>query len=77
MFHYFSLEEVYQYAERLGYDREDVEVRQDFGYDYDKEEEFPDGYEVSFGHEDSEMWVWEFDSLEEPAWDYEHIVWED
>ena len=38
-FHYFTLEEVYAYAEKMGYDRNDVEIEKSFGYDYDKEED--------------------------------------
>lgn len=66
-FYYFTLEEVYQYAEKMGYSREDVAVEC-----YDEDE-----YEVSFGHEYTEMWVWTFEDLTQPAVDYEHITWED
>lgn len=66
MFHYFTLPEVYAYALQMGYTHEDVEVTDDEGY-----------YEVSFGHEYTEMWCWEFESLDAPAVDYEHMVWED
>lgn len=65
-FHYFSLEEVYQFAEQKGYSREDVEIV-DCGGEY----------EVAFGHEYSEVWAWSFESLDEVAYDYEHCVWED
>lgn len=78
MFHYFDLEEVYDYAEQMGYSREDVEVeRVCVEYDYDLEEEVAWGYEVSFGHEYSEVWSWEFEDLSQPAVDYDHSVWED
>lgn len=78
MFHYFVLEEVYDYAEEMGYSREEVEVeRVCVEYDYDREEEVAWEYEVSFGHEDSEMWVWQFDDLSEPACAYDHVVCED
>ena len=77
MFHYYTLEEVYNYAEKLGYSREDVEIVKELGYDYDKEEEILLGYEVRFGYEDTEVWAWEFESLDECAIDYEHMVWED
>ncbi len=77
MFHYYSLEEVYEYAERLGYSREDVEIVEQLGYDYEEEHDILFGYEVSFGHEYTQMWVWQFDSLDAPAVDYSHIVWED
>ena len=78
MFHYFTLEEVYDYAERLGYAREDVEIRRECAeYDYELEEEVDWQYEVSFGHEYTEVWFWVFDDLSEPARDYEHAVWED
>ena len=66
-FHYFTLEEVYQYAEKMGYSREDVAIEC-----YDKDE-----YEVSFGHEYTEMWVWTFEDLIQPAIDYDHLTWED
>jgi len=76
-FHYFVLEEVYQYAERMGYSRESVDVEPVYGYDYDAEEEFLEGYDVSFGHEYSEAWSWFFEDLSQPAVDYDHLVWED
>lgn len=66
MFRYFVLEEVYEYAEQMGYSRDDVEV------EYDGSE-----YEVSFGVDCSEVWVWEFEDLSMPAVDYEHCVWGD
>jgi len=66
-FHYFTLEEVYQYAEKMGYSREDVAIEC-----YDEDE-----YEVSFGHEYTEMWVWTFEDLDEQAIDYDHLTWED
>jgi hypothetical protein len=61
----------------MGYAKEDVEVEEFMGYDYDEDKEFVLSYTVSFGHEYTEMWVWQFDSLEEPAVDYDHLVWED
>ena len=66
-FHYFTLEEVYQYAEKMGYSREDVEIEC-----YDE-----DGYDVSFGREDTEIWSWDFENLTQPAVDYEYLIWED
>lgn len=66
MFHYFTLSEVYAYALQMGYTREDVEIVDAGEY-----------YDVSFGHEYTEMWCWEFDSLDAPAVYYEHMVWED
>lgn len=66
-FHYFTLEEVYQYAEKMGYSREDVQIDC-----YDEDE-----YEVSFGHEYTEMWIWDFEDLTQPAIDYDHLTWED
>lgn len=73
----FTLEEVYQYAEKLGYSREDVEIEEIMGYDYDEEKEFFEYYVVSFGHEYTEVWAWYFDSLEETATDYDHDVCEE
>lgn len=70
MFHYFSLEEVYAYAEKMGYSREDV-VIEDRSYDDEVE------YEVSFGHEYTEEWLWTFEALDGVAIEYDHIVWED
>lgn len=78
MFHHYTLEEVYDYAVRMGYDREDVEVeRMCVEYDYDLDHEVAWEYQVSFGHEGTEMWVWSFEDLDEQAYDYEHQVWED
>lgn len=68
MFHYFTLPEVYDYAAKMGYSKEDVEIR--FS-EYDKV------WEVSFGQEYTEAWFWEFESLDAPATWYEHREWED
>jgi hypothetical protein len=76
-FHYFTLEEVYQYAEKMGYSREDVEILEDSSYDYDNDLEILEGYEVSFGHECTEMWSWYFEDLTQPATEYDHLTWED
>lgn len=76
-FHYFTLEEVYEYAERMGYTREQVEIEEDYSYSYDDDLEILEGYEVSFGHEYTEVWSWYFKDLEQPATDYDHLVWED
>ena len=74
-FHYFTLEEVYEYAERLGYTRDDVVIeRQCCEYDWDLDKEVAWDYEVSFGHEYTELWVWTFENLEQPATDYEHVI---
>lgn len=78
MFHYFTLEEVYEYAERMGYAREDVEIeRVCVEYDWNQMKEVAWDYEVSFGHEGTEVWVWTFEDLEGVSVDYEHGVWED
>lgn len=76
-FHYFTLEEVYHYAESLGYTREDVEITEDLGYDYDAEAEFLLGYYVGFGHEYTETWTWYFEDLTQQAVEYDHDVVED
>lgn len=76
-FHYFTLEEVYKYAEEMGYFREDVEIEADSSYDYDNDLEILEGYEVSFGHEYTEMWSWYFEDLTQPATEYDHLTWED
>lgn len=75
-FHYFTLEEVYQYAEKMGYSREDVEIEEDYSY-YEDDLKVLEGYEVSFGHEYTEMWSWYFEDLTQPATEYDHLVWED
>ena len=66
-FHYFTLEEVYQYAEKMGYSPKDVEIEC-----YDE-----NGYEVSFGREDTEEKSWDCEDLTQPAIDYDHLIWED
>lgn len=68
MFHYFTLPEVYDYAAKMGYSKEDVEIQ--FS-------EYDEVWEVSFGHEYTEVWFWEFESLDAPATWYEHQEWED
>lgn len=68
MFHYFTLEEVYEYAKGFGFSREEVDIV-DFG---------GGSYEVSFGWDCYEAWYWTFDDgLEAPSTDYQHLVWED
>ena len=77
-FHYFTLEEVYQYAEKMGYSQEDIEITRICSeYDYDLDCEVAWDYEVSFGHEYTEMWFWTFEDLTQPAIDYDHLTWED
>ena len=78
MFHYFTLEEVYQYAESCGYSREDVTIeRVEDEYDWETDQVLSWVYEVSFGREYTETWTWVFDSLESVAVDYLHQTWED
>ena len=77
-FHYYTLEEVYEMAERMGFSREEVEVeRYCCEYDYEAEQEIGWEYRVWFGHEYTEVWEWFFEDLEEASYDYEHQVWED
>ena len=64
MFHYFTLEEVYAYAEKKGFKREDVEIEKIDG------EVHGTYYEVSFGSQWYQLWTWEFESLNQPAVDY-------
>ena len=64
MFHYFTLEEVYAYAEKKGFKREDVEIEKIDG------EVHGTYYEVSFGSQWYQLWTWEFESLDQPAVDY-------
>ena len=68
MFHYYTLPEVYDYAVKMGYTHDDVEItfHEEDGY-----------YDVSFGREYTEMWYWEFDDLDAPSTVYEHMLWED
>ena len=68
MFHYFTLPEIYEYAAKMGYTKEQVEIQ---FCDYDET------WEVSFGYEYTEVWRWEFESLDAPATWYERLVWED
>lgn len=77
MFKYFTLEQVYEYAERMGYEREDVEIKVRTDFDWNTEEWYLVGYEVSFGQEYTEVWTWTFEDLEESATGYDHLVWED
>lgn len=78
MFAYFTLEQVYDYAERMGCPREDIEIKETvLDLDYEEDQELEWGYEVSFGHEYTEMWIWGFKNLEEPSVTYEHAVWDD
>ena len=76
-FHYFTLEEVYKYAEQMGYSREDVEIKEYYFYSYEDGSKTLEGYEVFFGHECTEMWSWYFEDLTQPATDYDHLTWED
>lgn len=78
MFTYYTLEQVYEYAERMGYEREDVMIEQYCSeYDYDLDQEVGYEYQVWFGQEYTETWTWIFEDLEAPAIDYEHEVGED
>lgn len=60
-----TIEEIKEYAKTLGYD-EELDI-----LDCD------DYYEVSFGHEYTQMWVWYFDDLDGQSSDFDHLVWED
>lgn len=66
MFHYFSLEEVYAYAEKMGFSREQVGI-EEYSDDYGVE------YEVSFGYEYGDRWIWTFESLDGVAIEYDHF----
>lgn len=78
MYRHFTLKEVYEYAERLGYACEDVEVyKVCTEYDYELEQEVDWQYEVYFGHRYDEEWLWVFDDLDQPARDYIHSFGED
>ena len=67
MFKPFTLEDVYQYAEKMGYTREDVTIG----------EEIYGTIDVDFGSEYTEVWTWTFETLDGYAIDYDHIVWGD
>lgn len=70
-FKMFGLEEIYAYAEKMGFAREDVEIEMP----EDLEEEY---ISVSFGDYYGEWWCWSFDgSLDGVAVDYEHSICED
>lgn len=69
-FNHFTLKEVYQYAESLGYTRKDVFITDDAGYDDDFDIQFNFGYFVNFGQ--TEIWMWYFKDLNQPAVGYEH-----
>lgn len=78
MFKPFTFEEVVKYAESLGYSREDIEIKKVcIEYDYDLDEEIGWEYQVSFGHEYTEVWSWTFEDLDSEAIDYDHLIWED
>ncbi len=70
-FNHFTLKEVYQYAESLGYTRKDVFITDDAVYD-EFETQFNLGYFVNFGHGQTETWMWYFKDLDQPAVGYEH-----
>ena len=77
-FHPFTLAEVYAFASEHGYAPEDVtgeRVCCEWSEDY--EQELAWQYEVSFGHEYTEVWEWVFDDLDSVAVEYEHYEWED
>lgn len=66
MFKPFTLEDVKEYAVKMGYSKEDVEI-------IDHE----DYYSVFFGNECTEFWEWEFEDLDSVATDYYHEIVED
>ncbi len=75
---HFTLDQVYAYAEEQGYTRADVAVeRVCCAWSEDYEQELAWQYEVSFGHEYTEVWEWTFDELDGTAVEYEHYEWED
>ena len=67
MFKNYTLKDIYEYAEKMGYAQEDVEIEPC---------EYLDGttdYTVWFGLEYTETWTWTFEGdLEGYATDYEH-----
>ena len=78
MFKTFTFKEVVEYAKSLGYSREDIEIKKVcVEYDYDLDKEVGWEYQVSFGHEYTEVWSWTFEDLDSEAIDYDHLIWED
>lgn len=78
MFHYYTLEEVYEFAASVGYSREEVKIeRVAVEYDFELEQDVAWEYVVSFGDEYGESWEWSFEDLSKPAVDYLHEVCED
>lgn len=67
MFRPYTLEDIYAYAEKMGYAQDDVEI---------EPYEYSDGtiiYNVWFGVEYTETWSWTFEgNLEGYATEYEH-----
>ena len=78
MFHNYTLKQVYEFAEKMGYNPKEVKIeRVCVEYDYDLEKEIDFEYQVSFGNAYTESWFWAFDNLADPATYYEHSIWED
>lgn len=74
----FTLKEVKEFAATKGYTEEEIEIKKYCSeYDWDSDLEIAWDYEVSFGHEYTEVWSWTFEDLDGTAIDYEHMVWED
>ena len=77
MFRPFTLEDVYAYAEAQGYKKESVGIEK-YCVECDEfDNEIAWEYEVSFGHEYTEYWVWTFEDLSKTATDYYHEIVED
>lgn len=72
----YTIETVYEFAAAKGFTAEDVHIQIDRGYWYDENdvehEGEIEGYTVYFGVEYEEEWFFYFDSLDEPATEWEH-----
>ncbi len=77
MFKPFTMEDIKEYAKKMGYAEEDIEIEEYDDYNYETGET-KKWYDVSFGREWTETWTWYFcESLEGYAEDYFHEIVED
>jgi len=70
-----TLAQVEELAKEYGYEVEVEKVCVE--YDWEREEEVKWEYQVSFGHECTEEWVWMFEDLDGVSYDCDHVVWQD
>lgn len=76
---YFTMKEIYNFANKLGYSADQIEIDEILYWDYDKNEPMNEkDYTVSFGNKYIENWVWTFENdLNGRATDYQHNIIED